>query len=347
MAAKRESYWAWRNIVLLEADKIEDDLGHTNLPAEDPRVGAVRDHVVAARAAANRSRRAGRLWAGLSGVDIEEAWGHLHAARQSLMFVASPAALRAEIPTLQSKATRYLEKGDMRREAYLNVLKDFRKNGGDPPREFLHDIREAVDAKSDQRYSGVRSFRNILFAMSLALTIALIAISWTDVEYDYLPLCPASGSSDSGTSDTAGQVAADQTTDTEPDASAGSAGQASVASSRCPSAPQIAAVGALGGLISGAIALRSLRRKAAPYALPISQALLKVPMGAVLAITGVMLLQSKLIDAMQPIPAPDVLTYALIFGFAQQLITRLIDKRADSIVAAPVKEPPTEPPDTT
>ena len=56
-------------------------------------------------------------------------------------------------------------------------------------------------------------------------------------------------------------------------------------------------------------------------------------MGAASALIGMILLQSGLIDAFKGLSAPEAYAYVIVFGYAQELVTRLIDKKADSIAA--------------
>jgi hypothetical protein len=63
----------------------------------------------------------------------------------------------------------------------------------------------------------------------------------------------------------------------------------------------------------------------------------KLPLSALTALVGIMLLQSNVIDALEPLPAPGVLAYAVIFGYSQELVTRLIDRKAESLVSPEVE----------
>jgi hypothetical protein len=65
-----------------------------------------------------------------------------------------------------------------------------------------------------------------------------------------------------------------------------------------------------------------------PFSLPFFQLLLKLAMGPLFAIVGVLILQSGLINGLQP--AKDLgglLVWATLFGATQQSVTRFIDKR--------------------
>src|SRR5439155_554788 len=65
-----------------------------------------------------------------------------------------------------------------------------------------------------------------------------------------------------------------------------------------------------------------------PFGLPLFQLLLKLAMGPLFAIVGVLILQARLINGLQQ--AQDLrglLVWATLFGAAQQSVTRVIDQR--------------------
>ena len=66
---------------------------------------------------------------------------------------------------------------------------------------------------------------------------------------------------------------------------------------------------------------------------PLFQLLLKLAMGPLFALVGVLILQTKLISELRP--AEDLRTlvvWATVFGAAQQTVTRFIDQRVSGIL---------------
>jgi hypothetical protein len=62
-------------------------------------------------------------------------------------------------------------------------------------------------------------------------------------------------------------------------------------------------------------------------------AVLKVPSGALTAVIGVLLLAGGFVPGLSNLDSQrQILAYALFFGFAQQLITRLADDQAQTIL---------------
>ena len=102
----------------------------------------------------------------------------------------------------------------------------------------------------------------------------------------------------------------------------------------------VAALGLLGGALSAAVSIRNLRGTSTPYDIPIALALLKVPAGALTAIGALIAIRGDFIPGLSALDSQEqILAYALVFGYAQQLLTGLIDRQAhDLLNAVPSKD---------
>jgi hypothetical protein len=102
----------------------------------------------------------------------------------------------------------------------------------------------------------------------------------------------------------------------------------------------VALFGAVGAFISGMRALSASPRPASPYYLASYQLMLKLALGPVFALLGVLAIQSSFADQLTPFKSfgGAVLLWAAIFGGAQQLLTGILDRKASAIT------PPVEPP---
>jgi len=95
----------------------------------------------------------------------------------------------------------------------------------------------------------------------------------------------------------------------------------------------VAGLGLLGGAVAAAFAIRKVRGTSTPYDVPLALAILKVPTGALTAVVGIVLLGGAFVPGLSELDSQrQILAYALIFGYAQQLATRLIDNRAQDIL---------------
>ena len=96
-----------------------------------------------------------------------------------------------------------------------------------------------------------------------------------------------------------------------------------------------------------AVSVRHVRGTSTPYNVAAALALLKFPAGALTAMGGLIAIGGALVPGLTALDTqPQILAYALLFGYAQQLLTGLIDKRAmDLVNSVPRKDPAQARPD--
>jgi hypothetical protein len=111
----------------------------------------------------------------------------------------------------------------------------------------------------------------------------------------------------------------------------------------------VALMGLLGGALAAALSIRNLRGTSTPYDVPVALATLKVPLGAFTAIVGLVAIQGEFVPGLSALDSQEqILAYALILGFGQQVFTRTLDRKAqDLLEALPSKDAtstPVQPP---
>jgi hypothetical protein len=95
----------------------------------------------------------------------------------------------------------------------------------------------------------------------------------------------------------------------------------------------VALLGALGGALTAALSIRNLKGTSTPYDVPVALALLKVPLGALTAILALVAVQGKFVPGLSVLDSQgQILAYALVFGFAQQALSRLLDRQAQNLL---------------
>src|SRR5215475_9125078 len=204
-------------------------------------------------------------------------------------------------------------------------------------RAALKQAMEVSYDASDEEYVRLRNFRNIILgtaailAVFTGLLLFLVARS-----PQAMPLC-FTPSVTGATTPTGGA-------------------QEQQARQVCPSGNQqqptsgdvliIAGLGAVGGGFGALVAIRNLRGSSTPYAVPMALAVLKVPSGALTAVIGMLLLAGSFVPGLSNLVSQrQILAYALVFGSAQQIITRLADDRAQTIMnRLPSKDPKADQP---
>jgi hypothetical protein len=200
-------------------------------------------------------------------------------------------------------------------------------------RRLIDDSYELLDAKHAQ----LRSFRNILI-LSAALIAVLVAITIFFVyrDPDVMPFCFPN------------EVTV---TDTEPVVTRTDGENCPTGSAvPGPSSDDILMVtllGALGGALAFSVSIRNLKGTSTAYDVPVALAFLKVPLGAFTAILALVAIRGDFVPGLSTLDSQEqILAYALVFGFAQQILTRLLDQRAQTLLEGLPGGTETEPPPT-
>ena len=180
----------------------------------------------------------------------------------------------------------------------------------------------------------VRSFRNVLIVSGLLVALLVVvlgflgAIFYQDVDVCFNPVEAGGG----------GKIVCplDETSTAKPGQS-GSAHERhgdTLGRARYPDHRRFR-----GGTLRG-IALRQVQGSSTPYSLPVALAALKLPTGALTALLGLLLLRGQFIPGFSALDFPaQVLAWAVVLGYAQQLLTRILDQRAQLVLKS-VGTPP-------
>jgi hypothetical protein len=322
----------WAIQAAVEADRLSYrlKLAQAGVPAEErhsPSAEAVRHHIAMARDAcvrpAKRRRRSPRdKWRGTL---VEQAYRNLHAAKIFMVDELREPDLAAQVPEVSARMAVVLDRGDPRR---TQLEKGLLSTDPATRRVALRQAMEVSYDASDEGYARLRDFRNIILLTSLVLMLAagVLALAVALVPRA-MPLCftPIV----SGAAPTVGQSGQ---------------GVCPSGEGQTPTPGDVLIViglGALGGGLAALFAIRNLRGTSTPYSLPVALAVLKVPSGALTAVAGLLLLGGGFAPGFSNLDSQrQILAYALVLGYAQQLITRLVDDRAQSILdKIPSKDP--------
>jgi amino acid transporter len=108
-------------------------------------------------------------------------------------------------------------------------------------------------------------------------------------------------------------------------------------------------LGLTAAAVAAAVAIRGIRGSSEALHLPVLLALLKLPMGAITAFLGLLLMRGQFVPGLSALDtSAQILAWALVFGYAQQLFTRFVDQQGqtvlDSVRAADKREPSPSPP---
>jgi hypothetical protein len=115
--------------------------------------------------------------------------------------------------------------------------------------------------------------------------------------------------------------------------------------------PLIELLGLIAAAIAATTAFRKVRGTNTPYSLPATLALLKLPLGALTALLGLLLMRANFIPGLSALDnSAQIIGWAVVFGYAQQAFTQVVDRRTqdllDDVGGAEQREkpPPAVPP---
>jgi hypothetical protein len=92
-------------------------------------------------------------------------------------------------------------------------------------------------------------------------------------------------------------------------------------------------LGLAGAAVTGAATLRRMRGTSTPYMILVALILLKLPTGALTAVLGLVLLSAGFVPGFSALDSSaQILGWAVVFGASQQLVTGLVDKKAQSVL---------------
>jgi hypothetical protein len=92
-------------------------------------------------------------------------------------------------------------------------------------------------------------------------------------------------------------------------------------------------VGLTAAAIAAAAAIKNIKGSSDRYGLPVALAALKLPTGAITAFLGLLLMRGQFVPGLSALDSSaQILAWALIFGYAQQLFTRLVDQQGQTVL---------------
>lgn len=292
-----------------------------------------------------------RLWDLLTGQLLMSAYLNLHMVECKRVLLFSAEQLTAELPAIRARVVAYLTADDARRVALAGVPDIYAPSHqalmarstvlqGPPPQPGpapqpppAHDgaqpgadvqltpmlgqdqriASEALGAalsSEDDQQAQVRRFRGVLIGTfaSLIIVVAILAIVGI-FHAKLIPVCLPKPGAKAGTLICPGGTSAPGAADL----------------------PLVLGLGAIGATLAVAKNLTGLKPVGVRYSLSVAQGMVKVTLGAITAVLGLLILQTQsnlpgVLGTQQAI-----LASAVVFGYSQQIFTGLIDRQATSL----------------
>lgn len=257
--------------------------------------GIVQDRLLLAERILLRSPNQRSRRRWFTGSDPVLVFGALSDAEQAMTALTSEPDLRAALPDLRSAVTAYLTDPS----PAAHVLDQIIAGDAVLDRSAVREIRRTVGESRVEAMAHVKNFQNKLLILSAVLTSGLAVVMIVQaLDPTRIPLATTSQGA------------------------------------RPWDAFEVMILGAVGGAVAALIAAARQRGYRGPYALGLTQSLLKLPAGAATALVGVLLLQNGLIGVLGPQSDGKALAYAALFGYAQQMGTRLLDQAGEQVIQA-------------
>jgi hypothetical protein len=345
---------SWREGVLTRAEELEALLNWVKTKAEDSQqqdlqaenrqkedqvlIDAVSRHLNAAISAAEKK---GRLrWLFDERPIFERARSNLDAAEAILLQLAPSEYIEGLMPSLLTNVERHLASDDPRRqecERIAQKLDEVKPNYSlsEQERGKIVSAVRGADAEALRDQMSVGTFRNIVVVATLVMTllaagIAIMgALSPTIIPMCFLPeksgqtlvVCPAKQSMLDASTLRSGSVAPDVNDTIKKTV-------------RRVDLFVVEFIGLAAASVAGVNRIRSLRGSSDPWGLSVALAVLKLPTGALTAFLGILLLGGQFVPGLGALDTPgQILAWAAVFGYAQQLFTRYVDQQAYNILA--------------
>ena len=241
-----------------------------------------------------------------SGSDIEQAWRAIHRAQAALYVIYPKSELVPQAEHVEAVVAELPEHAGLLK-LITNLIAQIEKGPATvtEPGTMLRGIYERAIDVSDHLQVEARALRNALLTASTAILLVLIALGVAHMaESHIIQLCISTGK------------------------------QKACPLGGSPHPFDVFAIelaGMLGGMLSIVIPLATGERIKTPYRVFNQQLILKTLAGAATAVGGVILLASGVIDTIKLEHPTAIIGYAVVFGFAQQIVTGAIDRRADSL----------------
>ncbi|GGX76542.1 hypothetical protein [Streptomyces fructofermentans] len=293
-----------------ELDRAKDVLGHNDHP---------------------RRRRVAHL-----GV----AQSHVDAALNLMVWMASRDDVKALLPQMLALIEEHFDPGDPRRVRATELARRLEHD-----EEVDHDgagTSAAVLTLSERVFLAetvslarrllrketlrVRSFVWIVASVTVGLTVAAVGVAvmsciWEtaiplcftpEANGKYKVVCPSSFSVAYDRPPTAKQI--ERTT-------------------RAQDYLIVEIVGLLSASIAAAATLKRIRGTALPYNVPVVLTLLKLPMGALTAGLGLLLMRGGFVPGLSALDSTaQIIGWAIIFGYSQQLFTKFVDSQGQAVL---------------
>ncbi|MFJ2620808.1 hypothetical protein [Glutamicibacter sp. NPDC087344] len=285
---------------------------------------------------------------------IGSVMAHVHAAETLMLRRGDTNYLIGKIPKIQADVRNHLRLKDPQRIEFEQLIRDLDKLDSNlqAKRELINSghVREeiinagaAANMAYRREYARMFSFHRgltvwtlILLVLGVALAVwgakdpGALAICFTPVGQESV-VCPT-GESPYPTVQTAPAAEETQDENTGTGSTQRTRDEVIKATAQAADISLLLLMGMAGAAVTAAASFRNVSGTAAPFNLAIAMALLKLPLGALTTVFGLILIRGGFFPGLSDLDSsPQILAWAVIFGAAQQLFTAMVDQQAKRV----------------
>jgi hypothetical protein len=246
------------------------------------------------------------------------------------------------MPSLLRHVQRHLRPSDPGRQEFERLAKSLanaERNGGlgESDRDKIVATVRAASSEALRENVRLRSFRNIVVGTTLLLTMLVISLAVIGYRLPTLiPLCFAPADADQVTVVCPTNQSAPFTpirAGVDEPRDARDIDDVVAETARRADLIVVALVGLTAAAIAAAATLSHVRGSSERYGIPVALAALKLPTGALTAILGLLLMRGQFVPGLNALDtSAQIIAWGLVFGYAQQLFTRLIDQQGQTVL---------------
>jgi hypothetical protein len=245
------------------------------------------------------------LKASITGSAVERTASNLDVVESHLLRLAPPSYVRAQMACTLAHVRRHLDCADPRRvDAELLGKRDGEWNGDEV--DVVIGAVHAASSKARREQRQVRSFRNTVMGTTILLFVLAVGVAVVGIiDPSVLPLCftPTAQVCPVGNVPSGWDV------------------------------PLVEGLGLIAAALAAAVSLRNVRGTSTPYRVPLALAVLKLPCGALTALLGILLMRGAFVPGLSDLDSSaQILSWAVIFGYSQQLLTQFVDRQAHIVL---------------
>ena len=308
--SERGAYW--QHVVLSRITLVRNDLQRARATEPESEAGWAGAEALLNKAEKAAQQPGSRVQTWLGGSAVNRAFVNLHAAQVMLARHAPDERLDTQLLSAMTRVRTTMPAAAERREdlerRYLEATAPDAQDAATLKRWVLEKALEWSYATTDAQYARLRSFRNILSGVSIAVLLFVVGLAALGVFWpDALQLCFTAGPN---------RVCPTGTMPTTRDVMV------------------IEILGAAGGALVAVLGVSKMQGTSTPYSVPLALALLKLPFGALTAILGIVFIQGRFIPGLTNLDTPgQILAYAVALGVAQHAVTAMVDRRGQELLA--------------